>query len=70
MIDGMKLRAWLHENGETAKAFSLRIGVDPSAVVRYCNGQQFPSIHTLAAIERETGGAVRTSDFFDTEAAG
>lgn len=64
----MSLDEYLKGAKLTRKEFASRIGVKPVSVYRYIVGERFPKPQVLAAIERETGGAVKASSFY--EAAG
>jgi transcriptional regulator with XRE-family HTH domain len=59
----MKLRDYLAEAGLSQGAFARRIRLTPPSVSRLVNGLQRPSIDTILAIQRETGGAVTIHDF-------
>jgi Helix-turn-helix len=59
----MKLGAWIDRKRLTLREFGERIGVDESSVSRYINGGRMPRPEHLAAIMRETNGAVTANDF-------
>lgn len=43
--------------------FAARIGVAPSMITEYCEGRAWPGRDVMAAIVRETDGAVTPNDF-------
>lgn len=60
----MKLRTYLADNKITFTDFAKRIGVGHARTVeRYAKGQRHPRPTAMAAIRRETGGAVTADDF-------
>lgn len=59
----MRLGDWLDQQGITASAFALMIGVQPSAVSKMRLGRSRPSWPTLDRIAEVTGGAVTPNDF-------
>lgn len=62
----MQLRDYLAEARITYEAFAQRIGVANASVVgKYIAGRRVPRPKIMAAIVRETGGAVQPNDFFD-----
>ena len=63
----MNLQDYLTQQGITPSEFAKRIGVSQPTVSRYLRGVRFPRLKHLVAIERETGGAVRASDFLPRE---
>jgi 3,4-dihydroxy 2-butanone 4-phosphate synthase/GTP cyclohydrolase II len=69
MGTAMQLAEWLEKTGTKKSAFARQIGVRPSAVTGYCNGDYAPRATKLAKIEVVTGGAVRARDFPNREAA-
>lgn len=60
----MKLRQWLADQGLSQAAFAERIGRAQQSVARYCAGR-VPDPDAMAAIARETAGAVAPNDFYD-----
>jgi len=63
----MKLGDYLEQQGETLSAFSKRIGRSHTTVSRLVRGETRPDWETLAAIERETAGAVTPNDFRESD---
>ena len=59
----MKLGVYLELHGETFSAFAKRIGRSHTTIGRLVRAETRPDWATLAAIERETGGAVMPNDF-------
>lgn len=60
----MKLENWLKTHEITPTTFSRRIGCSHTAILRYIDGTRMPRPAQMAAIQRETGGAVNPSDFY------
>jgi plasmid maintenance system antidote protein VapI len=58
-----KLSEYLSEKALTHQAFAEKIGVHQTTISRLCDENTVPSIGTALAIERETEGAVRASDW-------
>jgi transcriptional regulator with XRE-family HTH domain len=67
--EAMTLSEYLAQNSISDAAFASRIGVDTSFVFRLRKNQANPSMKTLAAIVRETDGAVTPSDFLAEDEA-
>ncbi len=65
----MKLSEYLELSGETDEQFAAKIGTDRSTVTRLRGTNQKPSAKTMAAIARETKGAVTANDFWLEAAA-
>ena len=61
----MRLADYLSQHGLTVTVFGERIGVSHASVVRYNNGQRFPSQKTMQKIVDVTAGAVQPNDFYD-----
>ena len=59
----MKLEAYLAKHGIKMAEFAAQIGVDPTAVSRWCSGKRTPLIEQLLKIDRVTGGKVSLRDF-------
>lgn len=65
----MQLGSYLRDEGITYAAFADRIGVANASVVwKYAKGRVPRSKKVMAAIIRETGGAVTVNDFFSAPA--
>lgn len=73
----MKLIDWL-KGDESAKPprsrvthaeFARRIGCSVTLISGYCNGTVWPGHDKMAAIMRETAGAVGANDFVQIQAA-
>ncbi|MBS7792188.1 helix-turn-helix transcriptional regulator [Roseococcus sp. SDR] len=60
----MTLSDYLKQNGITRFAFAARVGVHASTIGRLCRGETAPEASLLAAIVRETQGAVLPNDLF------
>ena len=60
----MKLTEWLEREGIGRRDFASRIHVTPMALGRYERCERIPEKETMAAIFRETGGAVAPNDFY------
>ena len=60
----MKLKEWRQNENITATDFGRRIGVSHAAILRYEAGARMPRPAQMAAIQRETGGAVTPADFY------
>lgn len=65
----MTLREYLQAQGLTQVEFASRIGVPVSTLNGWGLGRRYPRAQELAAIERETKGAVTARDFFPEAAA-
>lgn len=65
----MKLVDYLAQENITAAEFGRRINRGRSAVLRWVKGERIPDREGMALIFKETAGAVRADDFFDSEAA-
>jgi hypothetical protein len=68
----MKLEHWLAiPNPEGSKKlrskFAEKINVTPIMITLYCNGEAWPGPDKMAAIARETDGAVTANDFVDMQ---
>lgn len=60
----MDLRTWLDQQGISKTEFAKRIGLaHVQSLFRYFDGKQVPRPKYMAAIKRETGGAVTADDF-------
>lgn len=57
-----KLATYLADNGITQSDFAAKIGITQGALSKLCNGGG-ASAETALAVERETAGAVRATDF-------
>lgn len=67
----MTLAEYFQQNPhETKSGFAERIGVSPTFVTYLTQGQKKPGLDVAEAIERETGGAVRPQDFYDSPGTG
>lgn len=62
----MKLRDWLKDRKITGEEFARRCGVSQGAISKIVRGNVWPAAGTVAAIERETKGAVMASDILAT----
>lgn len=60
----MTLAGYLAQNGITQSAFAARVGVRTSTISRLCRGETRPEAGLVAAIARETAGAVMPNDLF------
>lgn len=60
----MTLSDYLSQHGITQLAFAAKLGVHSSTISRLCRGETTPEAGLLAAIVRETGGAVLPNDLF------
>lgn len=60
----MKLENWLKEQDINPSEFGRRCGVSHTAVGRWMRGDRVPRPAQMAAITRETGGAVTAVDFY------
>jgi DNA-binding transcriptional regulator YdaS (Cro superfamily) len=60
---GMTLSDYLKRTNTSMTAFAASIGVSLSSVHGWTTGRRNPEIRSLLAMERVTGGAVRTADF-------
>jgi DNA-binding transcriptional regulator YdaS (Cro superfamily) len=63
----MKLATYLQQHQLTDQAFAELIGRERSVVSRYRTGAVCPSLETIAAIDRVTGGTVSFQDFTATQ---
>lgn len=68
----MKLKAWLEiPNADGSRKlrrdFADKIGVTPMMVTLYCEKAAWPGRDKMAAIARETDGAVTANDFVNTK---
>lgn len=66
----MKLADWFdlpNSDGSRKRkdAFAAKIGVTPQIISAYCNDRMWPGRERMAAIARETDGAVTPNDFLD-----
>lgn len=64
----MKLADWFKtEDGSkrSKAAFAKDIGVTPQMISAYCDDRMWPGRDRMAAIVRETEGAVTANDFID-----
>lgn len=59
----MRLGEWLKSNDLTQEAFGCRVGASKQAVARWVAGENMPRREHIAAITRETSGAVTANDF-------
>lgn len=60
----MTLSDYLKQHGITQLAFAAKLGVHSSTVSRLCRGETVPEAGLIAAIVRETQGAVLPNDLF------
>ena len=60
----MKLKDWLETSGLKQKDFADKIGVSLMSLSLYLHRGRIPRPVVLAAIQRETGGAVTPADFY------
>jgi DNA-binding transcriptional regulator YdaS (Cro superfamily) len=60
----MKLENWLKAENIQPSEFGRRIGVSHTSVGRWLRGVRIPRPAQMAAITRETGGAVTAADFY------
>jgi hypothetical protein len=60
----MKLKDWLDQEKISPAVFAKRIETGTVAVYRYLSGTRIPRPAVMAAITRETGGAVTAADFY------
>lgn len=67
----MKLSDWLeqHWNDKTQGDFADAAGISQASVSRLLSGEQLPSMATVQAIYRVTGGQVSANDFFLADTA-
>ena len=66
----MQLDIYLESEGVNLRDFAARIGVANAGVVsKYANKRQIPRPPIMAAIIRETNGAVQPNDFYSAAAA-
>lgn len=63
----MKLSCFLRVSGETALAFSARVGVSHTTVSRWLNGRAYPQREAIRRIRAATDGMVTADDFLDAE---
>ncbi len=70
----MKLQEWLRTEGKARGLkqadFARNIGVSLQSLSLYLNAGRVPRPGVIAAIARETNGAVTAADFYDTPAQG
>ena len=59
----MKLEAYLAKHGIKMSEFAEQIGVDPTAVSRWCSGKRTPLVGQLLKIDYVTKGQVSLRDF-------
>lgn len=59
----MKLAEYLAKENIRPSQFAQRIGVPPSTVIRWVNGEREPRIAAMLTIESATEGAVTPADF-------
>jgi len=59
----MTISEFLDHTGMTATKFAAMIGRSKSFVSRLHNGKAAPSLETLQAIQKVTGGLVTPADF-------
>jgi len=59
----MKLRDWLRKSKMSDAEFARRINRHPAMVLHLAAGTRRPSLETIEAIARETGGAVMANDW-------
>ena len=59
----MKLAQYLTDNRISQVEFARRIAVAPTTLHGLISGRRGPSVQVMAAIERETDGAVMARDF-------
>lgn len=65
----MQLETYLETEGVNLRDFAVRIGVANAGVVsKYVNKRQIPRAPIMAAIVRETNGAVQPNDFYPSAA--
>ena len=64
----MLLSEWLDRHGITNEDFAQAIGRHRTDVYRYKRGQHMPRAEIIAAIERETRGAVTATDLYEAVA--
>jgi transcriptional regulator with XRE-family HTH domain len=60
----MKLKEWLEASGLKQKEFADKIGVSLMSLSLYLHKGRIPRPAVMAAITRETGGAVTAADFY------
>ncbi|WP_439813998.1 helix-turn-helix domain-containing protein [Zavarzinia sp. CC-PAN008] len=65
----MRFAEWRREQGLTLEEVAEKIGRHHSSVSRYERGTRMPDPEAMAAIVRETGGAVQPNDFYTLPAA-
>jgi transcriptional regulator with XRE-family HTH domain len=66
---GMQLKTYLAAKSITLEEFARRIGAANAGVVhKYANNVRVPRPKYMAAIVRETEGAVQPNDFFQIDA--
>lgn len=65
----MKLSEYLNLKNMTDSQFSEAIGKDRSVVTKYRLGNVTPPIDVIAAIDKETNGAVSFRDFLSASGA-
>lgn len=62
----MQLGAYLNKHGISEKDFAAKIGTTHVSVNRYVNARRIPTRRIMTVIEKETGGAVKAQDFYDS----
>lgn len=63
IIENMKLKEYLKENGIRQKQFAKLAGITELAVHRYIKGDRKPDCESLVKIKEATGGKVDAEDF-------
>jgi DNA-binding transcriptional regulator YdaS (Cro superfamily) len=71
----MKLADWLkipNSDGsrKRRRVFAASIGVTPTMITAYCEGDMWPGRERMEAIVRETAGEVTANDFLKIEIPG
>lgn len=61
------LRSYRERHGLTLTQLARRVGVDPSAIHRYENGDRIPRRDVVEKIVRATGGEVRPNDLYASD---
>ena len=59
----MKLEEYLNEKNKAE--FAREMGVDPSTVTYWCNGERFPSPKNIKKIQELTNDSVRGGDWYN-----
>jgi len=67
-LGGIKLRAWLTENGISQTAFATNAGICRVRMTRIISGQKWRnvSVDIAFAIQKATDGAIRAEDFMSS----